>query len=134
MEVQEIKKLKDLEEENAKLKCMYANLSLLNEALKDAVAEKLRPDEKGSLAAYMIALHKVSQRQALKAIGLPQIIIREQMKPKQDDELIRELQVLVEKHPVMGFSQYYYCQRRKGFSWNHNRVYRGLSSTRAKYP
>ena len=41
MEVQELKKLKELEEENARLKRMYANLSLVHEALKDAVAKKL---------------------------------------------------------------------------------------------
>ena len=41
MEVQELKKLKELEEENGRLKRMYANLSLVHEALKDAVAKKL---------------------------------------------------------------------------------------------
>lgn len=41
MEVQELKKLKELEEENARLKRMYANLSLVHEALKDAMAKKL---------------------------------------------------------------------------------------------
>ena len=41
MEVQELKKLKELEEENNRLKRMYANLSLVHEALKDAVAKKL---------------------------------------------------------------------------------------------
>jgi len=40
MEVQELKKLRELEEENARLKRMYANLSLVHEALKDAVAKK----------------------------------------------------------------------------------------------
>ena len=41
MEVSELKKMKQLEEENSKLKRMYANLSLEREALKDAVAKKL---------------------------------------------------------------------------------------------
>jgi len=41
MEVSELKKMKQLEEENSKLKRMYANLSLVHEALKDAVAKKL---------------------------------------------------------------------------------------------
>lgn len=41
MEVQELKMLKELEEENARLKRMYANLSMVHEALKDAVAKKL---------------------------------------------------------------------------------------------
>ena len=41
METSDVKRLKDLEEENARLKRMYANLSLVHEALKDAVAKKL---------------------------------------------------------------------------------------------
>jgi putative transposase len=41
MEASDVKCLKELEEENAKLKRMYANLSLVHEALKDAVEKKL---------------------------------------------------------------------------------------------
>lgn len=41
MESSDLKKLKDLEEENSRLKRMFANLSLVHEALKDAVAKKL---------------------------------------------------------------------------------------------
>ena len=41
LEVQELKRMKELEEENSRLKRMYANLSLVQEALKDAVAKKL---------------------------------------------------------------------------------------------
>jgi putative transposase len=41
MDVNELKKMKELEEENSRLKRMYANLSLVHEALKDAMAKKL---------------------------------------------------------------------------------------------
>lgn len=41
LEVQELKRMKELEEENSQLKRMYANLSLVHEAFKDAVAKKL---------------------------------------------------------------------------------------------
>ena len=41
LEVQELKRLKELEEENSRLKKMDANLSLVHEALKDAVEKKL---------------------------------------------------------------------------------------------
>ena len=37
----QLKKLKELEEENARLKRMYADLSLVHHALKDAVEKKL---------------------------------------------------------------------------------------------
>lgn len=40
MEVKEIKKMKELEEENARLKKMYANLSLVYKTFKEAVEKK----------------------------------------------------------------------------------------------
>jgi len=41
MDINELKRVKQLEEENARLKKMYAELSLVHEAFKDAVAKKL---------------------------------------------------------------------------------------------
>ena len=40
MTISELKRLKELEYENARLKKMYANLSLENDALKDIVTKK----------------------------------------------------------------------------------------------
>ena len=41
MSVSELKRLRELEEENRRLKQMYANLSLEHEALKDIIEKKL---------------------------------------------------------------------------------------------
>ena len=41
MEAADIRRLKDLEEENRKLKQMYADLSLENQALKDIIKKKI---------------------------------------------------------------------------------------------
>jgi len=41
MEASDIKRLKELEEENRRLKQMYADLSLENRALKDLIEKKL---------------------------------------------------------------------------------------------
>ena len=41
MEVSQIKRLRELEEENSKLKRMYANLALDNEALREVIEKKL---------------------------------------------------------------------------------------------
>jgi putative transposase len=40
MTVEELKRLKELEYENSRLKTMYANLSLENDALKDLISKK----------------------------------------------------------------------------------------------
>ena len=39
--VAELKRLRELEAENAKLKCMYADLALENTAIKDVLSRKL---------------------------------------------------------------------------------------------
>lgn len=41
MSALELKRLKKLEAENSRLKSMYAELSLINEALKDVIEKKL---------------------------------------------------------------------------------------------
>jgi len=41
MESSDVKKLRELERENAKLKKMYADMALANEALKDVIEKKL---------------------------------------------------------------------------------------------
>ena len=72
----------------------------------------------------MIEQHEISQRQACKAVSLPRSTKRYWPKPKADSEVIDQLQQLVEKHPAIGFWQSYYRIRRKGFLWNHKKVYR----------
>jgi len=41
MEVSQLKRVKDLEEDNSRLKRMYAELSMINDALKQVIEKKL---------------------------------------------------------------------------------------------
>jgi putative transposase len=68
--------------------------------------------------------HDVSQRQACKAVSLPRSTKRYCHRSKADEEIIDQLQQLIEKHPSIGFWQSYYRIRRKGFMWNHKKIYR----------
>jgi putative transposase len=72
----------------------------------------------------MIQEHGVSQRQACKAVSLPRSTQRYKPRPKADEVVIDQLQLLIDKHPAIGFWQSYYRIRRKGFVWNHKKVYR----------
>lgn len=66
----------------------------------------------------------VSHRQACKQTGLARSTQSYKPKAKKDEPVIQQLQLLVEKHPAIGFWQSYYRIRRKGLQWNHKRVYR----------
>lgn len=72
----------------------------------------------------MIDEHHVSQRQACVALDVPRSTMQYTPKAKDDGELIDHLQELVSKHPAIGFWKCFHRIRRKGFEWNHKRVYR----------
>ena len=66
----------------------------------------------------------VSHRQACNETGLARSTCSYKPKAKTDEAVIEHLQLLVEKHPAIGFWQSYYRIRRMGFHWNHKKVYR----------
>ncbi|MBL0745947.1 IS3 family transposase, partial [Chryseolinea lacunae] len=76
------------------------------------------------LIQFMIEEHGVSQRQACKALQVPRSTQQYIPKAKNDIEVINALRELVERHPSIGFWQAYFRLRRKGFVWNHKKVYR----------
>lgn len=45
-------------------------------------------------------------------------------RPKPDEEVMEQLQILVNKHPSIGFWKCYHRLRRQGYMWNHKKVYR----------
>jgi len=76
MDIKELKRMKDLEKENSELKKMYAEMALVNNALKDLIEKKaLAPDDKREAVSYLIGRHKISQRKTCKLIELPKAFI-----------------------------------------------------------
>ena len=55
LEASDIKRLKELEDENGHLKRMYAELSLENTALKKTLQKALRPAERWEVVAHMVS-------------------------------------------------------------------------------
>jgi putative transposase len=76
------------------------------------------------LVHFMMEEHGVSERQACKALRVPRSSYQYKSKAKNDIPVINELQEMVSKHPAIGFWQSYFRLRRKGFVWNHKKVYR----------
>lgn len=50
MEASDVKRMKELEEENSLVKCKYANLAIDNEILRDLFTKRLGPATKGQLS------------------------------------------------------------------------------------
>ncbi|MEX2656356.1 MAG: IS3 family transposase [Balneolales bacterium] len=126
LSVSELKRIKELEAENTRLKRMYAELSLTNDALKDVLEKKLRgPVERKELALSLIGEHGMSVLQASKITRLARSTITYETRSKVDDDpWITLLGQLVEKHPGIGFWKCYRRLRLQGHVINHKRLYR----------
>ena len=84
----------------------------------------LSPGEKRRLVTHMNQEHRVSIRQGCRTLGLARSTYWYRPKPRQDDAVIDALNLLVAKHPVIGFWQACHRLRLAGRPWNHKRVYR----------
>ncbi|WP_458048170.1 IS3 family transposase [Klebsiella pneumoniae] len=125
MEASDIKKMKDLEDENRRLKQMFADLSLECRALKDVIEKKpLKPAIKRELVSYLTAQFAMSLRQACRILSLSRTIFRYQPDTQRDEPVIMALTVAAERYPRYGYKRFFQVLRRQGNAWNHKRVHR----------
>ncbi|MEM9301881.1 MAG: IS3 family transposase [Pseudomonadota bacterium] len=127
MSASELKRTRELEAENAKLKRMYADLALENTALKDLIEKKpLRPPERRAAVRYLNEVHQLSIRKSCAAIGLSRSAWYRPLVDwlGRDLEVAEALGKLAEEKPGLGFWKLYRRLRRTGHSWNHKRVHR----------
>nr|WP_246343514.1 IS3 family transposase [Adhaeribacter radiodurans] len=124
MEASDVKRLKELEEENARLKKMYADLSLDHSILKEVITKKgLGLWQQKQLTAEIISDYDLPVVRACHLTGLT----RSQFyykSCKDDSEVITALQELAAAHPAYGFRKLLAYLKRAGQPWNHKRVYR----------
>ncbi|MFP1787786.1 IS3 family transposase [Lonsdalea quercina] len=125
MEAADIKKIKDLEDENRRLKQMFADLSLENRALKDVIEKKpLKPAIKRELVSYLTTQFTMSIRQACRTLSLSRTVFRYQPDTRRDEPVIQSLTEAAERYPRYGFKKLFQVLRRQGHVWNHKRVHR----------
>ncbi|QOV69886.1 IS3 family transposase [Citrobacter sp. BDA59-3] len=114
MEASDIKKMKDIEDENRRLKQMFADVSLENRALKDVIGKKaLKPAIKRELVSYLTTQFAMSRT-----------VFLYQPDTRRDEPVIVALTVAAERYPRYGFNKLFQILRRQGNSWNHKRVHR----------
>lgn len=76
------------------------------------------------MAEYAIQFHAVSLRRACRVVGISDSVYRYKPNVKQDESIIVALQEASERYPAYGFGKLFKVLRRKGYGWNHKRIYR----------
>ncbi|WP_100215534.1 IS3 family transposase, partial [Pseudoalteromonas maricaloris] len=125
MEASDIKRLKELEEENRKLKDMFATLSLKHSMLEDIIGKKaVKTSRRRAWVEHLRAQFNVSVAFACEVAGLSRSVFYYKHKRPLDDEVIDALLALVERHPRWGLPKLFKRLRNKGKPWNKKRVER----------
>ncbi|ULG69568.1 IS3 family transposase [Marinobacterium sediminicola] len=120
-------RLKELEDENRRLKKMYAEERLKAEIIQEAPAKKVvKPSRRKEMAQTYVASRGVSIRLACAAFGISESCYRYQPKLSSENAEIADWLIrLTEQDSDWGFGICFdYLRNVKGFGWNHKRVYR----------
>ena len=125
MDVSEAKRLKALEDENAKLKRLLADTMLDNVALKDLLGKKVvTPAGERDAVAYLMAGHGMSERRACRMLGCCRMTARYQT-VRVDDVALREgMKAMAHKRRRFGYRRLHVLLRREGHAVNHKRLFR----------
>ncbi|MAO13479.1 IS3 family transposase [Marinobacter sp.] len=126
MEVSEARRLKAVEDENAKLKKLLAESLLDNEALKAALNRKLLTVEnKREAVRAMQEQTPISQRRACFLVGLSRASFHYRSTVAAGDSVLSErITELAHERRRFGYRRVHQLLRREGVDVNHKKVYR----------
>ncbi|MDO6125221.1 IS3 family transposase [Shinella curvata] len=138
MEVSEAKRLKALEDENAKLKKLLAEQMLDTAALRELLFKKMvGPAAKRDAVAHLKAIMGLSERRACQIISADRKTIRYRSSRPPEIELRSKLRDLANERRRFGYRRLFILLRRDGEPSGVNRIYRlyreeGLSVRKRK--
>ncbi|HII4316018.1 TPA: IS3 family transposase [Vibrio parahaemolyticus] len=126
LDVSEARRLKALEDENARLKKLLAETLLDAEALKIALSPKVLTVEDKRKAVKVIQKGtQLSERRACLLVGIQRASMRYQPQAnREDDKLQARIKELALERRRFGYRRIHRLLRREGFDVNHKRVYR----------
>ncbi|MBQ0745175.1 MAG: IS3 family transposase [Marinobacter sp.] len=127
MDTSMIKRMKELEDENRRLKKMYAEERLKSELRKEALEGKVvKPSLRREMAHKAVGAVRCSIRQACEAFSVSESCYRYRAKLSSENAEIADLLVrLTHNQRNWGFGLcFLYLRNVKGYPWNHKRVYR----------
>ncbi|WP_395775075.1 IS3 family transposase [Agrobacterium pusense] len=138
MEVSEAKRLKALEDENAKLKKLLAEQMLDTAALRELLSKKMvGPAAKRDAVAHLKAIMGLSERRACQITSADRKRIRYRSSQPPEIELRTKLRDLANERRRFGYRRLFILLRRDGEPSGVNRIYRlyreeGLSVRKRK--
>ncbi|MFG1352698.1 IS3 family transposase [Xanthobacter autotrophicus ATCC 700552] len=125
MDVSEAKRLRALEDENAKLKRMLADAMLDNVALKDLPGKEVVTSAAERRAvAHLMEAHGMSERRACKATGFCRMTMRYEATRGNDASLRERMKAIAGERRRFGYRRLHVLLRREGFRVNHKRLFR----------
>ncbi|WP_123695668.1 IS3 family transposase [Allostella humosa] len=123
--VSEARRLKSLEDENARLKRMLADTMLDNAALKDLLGKKVvTPAARRVAAAHLRAAYAMSERRACRVLGVDRSSVRYAATRPDDGALRDRLKALAQERRRFGYRRLHVLLRREGHAVNRKRVQR----------
>ncbi len=140
LEVSDARRLKALEDENAKLKRLLADAMLDQAALKDLLSKKVvTPAAKREAVTHLRACHGMSERRACRFVGADRKSVRYRSTRADDAELREKLRELANQRRRFGYRRLHILLRREGVMINRKKtqpIYReeGLAVRRRRNP
>nr|WP_218132178.1 IS3 family transposase [Roseicitreum antarcticum] len=138
MDVSDARRLKALEDENAKLKRLYADAMLDNAGLKDLLSKKVvAPAARREAVTHLMASLEVSERRACAMIDADRSSVRYRSRRPDDHGLRARLRELADQRRRFGYRRLHVLLRQEGYAMNRKktqRLYReeGLTVRRRK--
>ncbi|WP_423825875.1 IS3 family transposase [Salmonella enterica] len=130
LEASDLKRLREIEAENAKLKKMYAELALENAAIKDLLGKPVTPERRREATQHLVYQGLLSIAKACRLTGLSR---RSWYRPdpkqnrlKRDQPIVDALNTIIQDstRSRWGFWKCFHRLRLDGNLWNFKRVWR----------
>ncbi len=120
----EAKRLRSLEDENAKLKRLLAEAMLDIAVLKDISAKMVTPDAKRDAVDHALEEFGLSERRACRVIGTDRTSVRCRATRDDDGVLCARPTALAQERRRFGYRRMHVLLRREGHAVNNKRVQR----------
>jgi putative transposase len=122
--VGELRRVKQLEEENRKLKQLVADLSLDKDILRDVLAKSSDAWAAARTRRARPGVHGISERRSCSVLGAERSSVRYVSHRPDQTPLVMRIRDLAAMRTRYGYFRIYILLRREGWFVNHKRVYR----------